>query len=148
MAVLNQLNKVEVSHKHCFDLVIRIFGELPKFKDRQLVELVEFCVDSIRFADPKCIGYTICVLFNLILIFSYICLLLSSWKDLLPEVMKLIGKRSTLLVNGIPMTGTAYRKMCVRTICTMRWISTALTPIAMMFRYSFTKTHIFTAFYY
>lgn len=57
LAALNQLNRVEVSQKHSFDLIIQMFGELHKFNEYQLIELVEFCIDSMRLGDPKCVGF-------------------------------------------------------------------------------------------
>lgn len=58
----------------------------------------------------------------------------SSWKDLLPELIKLLQNNDELLCNGVPMSGAEYREQCVRQICTMRWPGTVLTPIAMMFQ--------------
>lgn len=57
LAALNQLNREEVSQKHSFDLIIRLVGDLQKFNEYQLIELVEFCMDSMRLGDPKCVGF-------------------------------------------------------------------------------------------
>lgn len=58
IAVLNQLNKIELSTKQGLDLITRLFIDLPKFSSSQLTELCEYCVESIRIGDPKCIWYT------------------------------------------------------------------------------------------
>lgn len=57
MAVLNAMNAIEVAQNRCYDIVIRLYNELPKFNAFHLIELVEFCMDSMRLGDPKCIGY-------------------------------------------------------------------------------------------
>lgn len=56
MAVLNEINQVEVTSKQCFDLVTRIFIELPKLRVPELIEMCEYCVDSLRIGDAKCTG--------------------------------------------------------------------------------------------
>lgn len=56
LATLEQLNKIEVSQKQSFEIIIRLFAELGRFDTAQLIELSEFCVDSMRLGDPKCIG--------------------------------------------------------------------------------------------
>lgn len=53
---LNQLNRVEVPQRQSYDIVIRLFAELSRFDDDQLIELCEYCVDSLRLGDPKCTG--------------------------------------------------------------------------------------------
>lgn len=55
-AALDQLNRVEVPQKQSFDIVIRLFAELGRFDAAQLIELCEYCVDSLRLGDPKCTG--------------------------------------------------------------------------------------------
>lgn len=55
-ATLEQLNAVEVPQKQCFDIIIRLFATLCRFDTAQLIELAEFCVDSLRLGDPKCIA--------------------------------------------------------------------------------------------
>lgn len=74
---MKHMNKTEIPQNRCYDIIIRLYNELPKFNAFHLIELTEFCVDSIRQGDPKCIGYsiartnikmlllTICVLFCL-----------------------------------------------------------------------------------
>lgn len=56
MAMLNEINKVEVTSKQLFDLVTRTFIELPKLKTSELIQLCEYCIDSIRLGDSKCTG--------------------------------------------------------------------------------------------
>ena len=56
MAVLQEINKVEVNTKQSLDLITRLFVELPKMSNAQLVDLTEYCIDSIRTGDPKCTG--------------------------------------------------------------------------------------------
>lgn len=56
MAVLNQINQTEVTSKQCFELITRLFIELPKLSSAQLIELSQYCVESLRTGDPKCTG--------------------------------------------------------------------------------------------
>lgn len=56
MAVLDQLNKVEVPSKQTYDLITRLYIELPKLKSSELIKLAEYCIDSLRNGDPKCTG--------------------------------------------------------------------------------------------
>lgn len=57
MAVLNEMNKVEITSKQSFDLITRTFIELPKLRVSELITLCEYCTDSLRMGDPKCTGY-------------------------------------------------------------------------------------------
>lgn len=59
MAVLNELNKKEINSKQAFDLITRLFIELPKLSGSQLIELSEYCFDSLRMGDPKCTGFVL-----------------------------------------------------------------------------------------
>lgn len=56
-AVLNQLNAIEMSAKQSFEIITRLFIELPNMKNAHLVELCEYCIESLRLGDPKCSGY-------------------------------------------------------------------------------------------
>lgn len=56
IAVLNQINKTEITSKQCFELITRLFIELPKLSSAQLIELSQYCVESLRTGDPKCTG--------------------------------------------------------------------------------------------
>lgn len=58
-AVLDEMNKVEITSKQTFDLITRTFIELPKLRANELIELCQYCVDSLRLGDPKCTGYVI-----------------------------------------------------------------------------------------
>lgn len=55
-AVLDEMNKVEITSKQTFDLITRTFIELPKLRAAELMELCTFCIESLRVADPKCTG--------------------------------------------------------------------------------------------
>lgn len=55
-AVLNEMNKVEITSKQTFDLITRTFIELPKLRPAELMELCTFCIESLRVGDPKCTG--------------------------------------------------------------------------------------------
>lgn len=59
IAVLNQLNAVEVYAKQSFEIITRLFIELPKLKNDQIVELCQYCMDSLQLSDPKCVGCVI-----------------------------------------------------------------------------------------
>lgn len=55
-AMLNEMNKVELTSKQTFDLITRTFIELPKLRVSELMELCTYCVESMRLGDPKCTG--------------------------------------------------------------------------------------------
>lgn len=57
MAVLNEMNKVEITSKQSFDIITRTFIELPKLRISELISLCEYCTDSLRMGDSKCTGY-------------------------------------------------------------------------------------------
>lgn len=54
---LDSLLKIEFSYKQSYDLITRLCQELETFPVEQLVEIMEYCVDSMRAGDPKCVGY-------------------------------------------------------------------------------------------
>lgn len=56
IAVLNEMNKIELTSKQSFDLITRTFIELPKLRTSELIDLCEYCMDSLRMGDPKCTG--------------------------------------------------------------------------------------------
>lgn len=56
MAVLDEMNKVEITSKQTFDLITRTFIELPKLRTTELMQLCQYCVESLRVGDPKCTG--------------------------------------------------------------------------------------------
>ncbi|XP_058450886.1 Fanconi anemia group I protein [Malaya genurostris] len=113
LAVLNQLNRTELSTKVVFDIVSRLVLDLPKFSADQLVEILEYCVESIRAGDPKCMG----------------------WKDLLPDVLKLLLEQvSKFNVNGFIMTGSEYRKKVLDDLLKMKIQNGILTSFTAMFR--------------
>lgn len=98
--------------KQAFDLVTRLYVDLPKFSTDNLIELVELCLEQIRSDNVKSIA----------------------WKDLLPEVLTLVSAMPNIIVNGIPMAGSDFRRDTIRNIITMKWQNGTLTPLANMFR--------------
>lgn len=113
MAVLQQLNRVELATKVAFDIVSRLVLDLPKFGPDQLVEILEYCVESIRAGDPKCMG----------------------WKDLLPDVLALLSQQvGRISVNGFIMTGVEYRKKVLDELFKMKIQNGILTSFTGMFR--------------
>lgn len=56
MAMLEEMNKVEITSKQTFDLITRTFIELPKLRVSELMELCSYCIESLRLGDPKCTG--------------------------------------------------------------------------------------------
>lgn len=113
LAVLNQLNKTELSTKVVFDIVSRLVLDLPKFSSEQLVEIMEYCVESIRAGDPKCMG----------------------WKDLFPDVLKLLNEQvGKFSANGFIMTGGEYRKKVLDDLFKMKIQNAILTSFTGMFR--------------
>nr|XP_019560353.2 LOW QUALITY PROTEIN: Fanconi anemia group I protein [Aedes albopictus] len=113
LAVLNQLNKTELGTKVVFDIVSRLVLDLPKFSSEQLVEIMEYCVDSIRAGDPKCMG----------------------WKDLFPDVLKLLNEQvGKFSANGFIMTGSEYRKKVLEDLFKMKIHNGILTSFTGMLR--------------
>lgn len=111
MAVLEQLNVIELNLNKSFNIVTRLFEDLPNFTSSELVEIVDWCLESIRAGDPKCIG----------------------WKDLLPEVMNLLNRMSIISANDVKMPGSEYRYNVVSNLSGMRWAKGILTAMASMF---------------
>uniref|UniRef100_A0A6P4FK17 Fanconi anemia group I protein n=1 Tax=Drosophila rhopaloa TaxID=1041015 RepID=A0A6P4FK17_DRORH len=109
---MDHLSSMELSYKQTFDLITRLSQDLVTFPTDQLAWIVEHCMDGMRQGDPKCVG----------------------WKDLLPSALLLMLSRPRFLLNGIFMEGTEFRDSTVRSIATMQWPSTILTPIADMFK--------------
>ncbi|XP_055593420.1 Fanconi anemia group I protein-like [Uranotaenia lowii] len=113
LAVLHHLNKKEFPTKTVFDIVSRLVLELPKFSAEQLVETMEYCVDSIRAGDPKCLG----------------------WKDIFPDVLKLLQEQvGKFSANGFILTGEEYRKKVLDDLLKMKIHNGILTPYTAMFR--------------
>lgn len=54
--VLNELYKRSVPQKQCFDIVTRLFIELPKLSSGELAVLCQHCIDCLRIQAPKCLG--------------------------------------------------------------------------------------------
>lgn len=65
-----------------------------------------------------------------------LCLLFAAirWKDLFPEVVKLLNEKAKITANGVTMTGVEYRSSTVRVILGMKWPQSSLPGIASMFR--------------
>lgn len=98
--------------KQTFELVTRLYVDLPKFTTENLIELVEICLQQMRSDHVRSI----------------------TWKDLLPEVLNYVSGIPNITVNGIPMTGSDFRRDTIRQIITMKWQEDILTPLANMFR--------------
>lgn len=56
MSTLQHLTIVEVPQKLAFDIVFRLLAELDRFESSKIIEIVEFCLDSIRSGDAKFVG--------------------------------------------------------------------------------------------
>ncbi|XP_055541221.1 Fanconi anemia group I protein isoform X2 [Wyeomyia smithii] len=113
LAVLNQLNKTELATKAVFDIVSRLVLDLPKFSAEQLVEIMEYCLESIRAGDPKCTG----------------------WKDLFPDVLKLLHEQvGKFSANGFILSGSEYRKKVLDDLFKMKIHNGIMTSFAAMFR--------------
>lgn len=56
MAVLKRINEIDVPSKQCYDLVTRLFIELPKFSSDELVDLAKYCIESISSGNAKSTG--------------------------------------------------------------------------------------------
>ncbi|KAH8355258.1 hypothetical protein KR093_009668, partial [Drosophila rubida] len=108
---LDGLRTIEMSYKLSVDLITRLHQDLPTFSSDELNWILEHCIDDMRAGDAKCVA----------------------WKDLLPETLQVLIAKPRLVINGIAMAGNELRDSTVRNLCTMRWPSTVLTPIADMF---------------
>lgn len=111
LAVLEHLNVIELNLNRSFNIITRLFEDLPNFTSIELVEIVDWCLESIRAADPKCI----------------------CWYYLLPEVMNLLNKMSIISANDVKMPGSEYRYNVISNLSGMKWSKGILTPIASMF---------------
>ncbi|XP_073845314.1 Fanconi anemia complementation group I [Musca autumnalis] len=109
---LDGLLRVELTYKQMYDLITRLCQDLNTFSSDHLVEILEHCIDGLRMGDPKCIG----------------------WKDLLPETLNVLATMAHLSVNGITMSGSEYRDTTVKNLCSMKWPTEVMTPIADMFK--------------
>jgi len=109
---MDGLSSMELSYKQTFDLITRLSQDLVTFPSDQLAWIVEHCMDGMRQGDAKCVG----------------------WKDLLPDALSLLLVRPRFLLHGVSMDGTEFRNTTVRSIATMQWPATILTPIADMFK--------------
>ncbi|KAI8035735.1 hypothetical protein M5D96_011485 [Drosophila gunungcola] len=109
---MDGLSSMELSFKQTFDLITRLSQDLVTFPSDQLAWIVEHCMDGMRQGDAKCVG----------------------WKDLLPSALSLLLARPRFLLHGIFMEGTEFRDSTVRSMVTMQWPATILTPIADMFK--------------
>ncbi|XP_026842269.1 Fanconi anemia group I protein homolog [Drosophila persimilis] len=109
---MDGLRSVELNYKQSFDLITRLAQDLPTFSADELAWIIEHCVDGMRQGDAKCVG----------------------WKDLLPDSLALLSATPRFILNGVGTDGTEYRNNTVKSICTMRWPSSILTPIADMFK--------------
>lgn len=56
LSVLNELYKKNVPQKQCFDIVTRLFIELPKLTSEELVDLCQHCIESLKIKSSKCTG--------------------------------------------------------------------------------------------
>ncbi|XP_034479900.1 Fanconi anemia group I protein [Drosophila innubila] len=108
---LDGLRTVEMSYKLSVDLITRLHQDLSTYSSDELNWILEHCLDDMRAGDAKCVA----------------------WKDLLPETLLVLIAKPRLVINGIAMAGNELRDSTVRNLCTMRWPSTILTPIADMF---------------
>ncbi|XP_036335817.1 Fanconi anemia group I protein homolog [Rhagoletis pomonella] len=110
--MLDTLQTVELSYKQTYDVVIRLCHHLSTFPSKQLIEILEICIDGVRMGDRK-----------------YIC-----WKDLLPDVLNLLAQHPQIFVNGIPMRGSEYRANIISSLTSLRWPIEILTPLADLFK--------------
>lgn len=56
------------------------------------------------------------------------------WKELFPELTKLIVDKLKVTANGDTMTGMEFRTRCVQALFEMKWQSEMLSNIASMFK--------------
>lgn len=57
-----------------------------------------------------------------------------SWKDLLPDVLKVLANHTQLAVDGVLIKGSEFRANTVNSLITMNWPIEIITSIADMFR--------------
>lgn len=107
------MRTVEINIKTSCDLINRLNTELPTFTPEQLVELSDFCLESMRAGDPKWCG----------------------WKDLFPPVIKILSNISNIFhFNDIEVTGVQFHNKIIDNICTMKWEKSILSATTSMFR--------------
>ncbi|XP_014090241.2 Fanconi anemia group I protein homolog isoform X3 [Bactrocera oleae] len=110
--LLKGLQRVELRYKQTYDLIIRLCQHISTFPSDQLIYILEVCIDGIRMGDRK-----------------YVC-----WKDLLPDVLKVLANHTQLAVDGVLIKGSEFRANTVNSLITMNWPIEIITSIADMFR--------------
>lgn len=57
-----------------------------------------------------------------------------SWKELLPQIFKIVSEIKVLTADGLEMTGAEYQEMIITDICRCKVQLNITVPLALMFR--------------
>lgn len=63
----------------------------------------------------------------------FINLFVARWKELFPELIKLIGSMPKIMVNGEVIAGSEYRDSQIKSLLAARWPEAVLSSIGTMF---------------
>ncbi|XP_050324049.1 Fanconi anemia group I protein isoform X1 [Bactrocera neohumeralis] len=110
--LLKSLQRFELRDKQSYDLIKRLCQHVSTFPSNQLIYILDLCIEGIRMGDRK-----------------YVC-----WKDLLPDVLKVLENQPQLAVDGVLIKGIEFRANTVNSLITMNWPIEIITSIADMFR--------------
>ncbi|XP_050438236.1 Fanconi anemia group I protein-like [Adelges cooleyi] len=111
--VLNAINKAEISGKMKVCLISRLSLELNKLSTEQLIKFVNMCKKDIESSNENSI---------------------QSWKELIPQILKILSEVKTLRTEGLELTGAEYKEMIIKDICRYRVELNSIVPLALMFR--------------
>lgn len=110
--LVKSLQRFELGDKQSYDLIKRLCQHVSTFPSNQLIYILDLCIDGIRMGDRK-----------------YVC-----WKDLLPDVLKVLENQPQIAVDGVLIKGIEFRANTVNSLITMNWPIEIITSIADMFR--------------
>lgn len=57
-----------------------------------------------------------------------------SWKELIPQIFKIVSEIKLLTADGIQMTGAEYKELIITDICRRKVQSNITVSLALMFR--------------
>ncbi|VVC36857.1 Hypothetical protein CINCED_3A015403 [Cinara cedri] len=111
--VLNAINTSDIPEKMKVCLISRLSLELHKLSTEQLIKFINMCKKDIENSNENC---------------------MQSWKELLPQIFKIISEIKVLTADGLEMTGAEYQEMIITDICRCKVQTNITVPLALMFR--------------
>ncbi|XP_011647262.1 Fanconi anemia group I protein [Pogonomyrmex barbatus] len=111
-SALKTLGQAKISISHANDIVNRIVIDFPEYPKLHLVQLVNFCLDSIRDNDDE----------------------FRSWKDLLPVLLEILEEEKYINHMNSEVSGSKYKSIIINNICNSKWETEIMPSLAGMFR--------------